>query len=277
MAVLTISRQEGSLGDEIAETISERLNYSLIDKHKIHDMATGFKGDFSSEMDVITNESKPGFFDFLFHQRSVYGHLIASMIYDCAGKDKQVIVGRGGQFLLHGKAHVINARIVAPFDLRVERVMDQLKLEKKIAAEYVRTSDQKRDEFISYLYREKVGDSQWYDVVIDTGRFPTDRVVEFLINELSRLENECPMTESDIHMYQRLTLEKRIEIVLMKEMNESNYIKVSASHDGIVILSGYLATEAENKAVLKHVRNVAGVVSVENKIIVSQFPVRPWY
>lgn len=131
MAVLTISRQEGSLGDEIAEGLSNRLSYSLIDKHKIHDMAMGFKGDYSTEMDVLTNESKPGFFDFLFHQRSVYGHMIASMIYDSAGKDKHIIVGRGGQFLLHGKAHVINARFVAPFDLRVERVMARLNMEKK--------------------------------------------------------------------------------------------------------------------------------------------------
>ncbi|MBU1171110.1 MAG: cytidylate kinase family protein [Proteobacteria bacterium] len=277
MAVLTISRQEGSLGDEIAKAVSDTLSYSLIDKHKIHDMSSGFKGDYSSEMDVITNESKPGFFDFIFHQRSVYGHMLASMVYDAAGKDKCVIVGRGGQFLLHGKTHVINARIVAPFDLRVERVMTRMNLEKKIASDYVRTSDQKREEFINYLYREKVGDLSWYDLVIDSDRFPMDRVVAFLVDELRRLEKQYPLTPEDIHTYQIQSLEKRIEIVLMKEMKDSNYVKVSANYDGLVVLSGYLSTEAENKAVLKHVRNVDGVTAVENKIIVSQFPVRPWY
>lgn len=277
MAVLTISRQEGSLGDDIAEAVARAMNYSLFDKHQIHDMAAGFKGDFSSEMDVITNENKPGFFDFLFHQRSIYGHLTASMIYESAARDRCIILGRGGQYLLNGKSHVINARLVAPFELRVRRVMDRLQLEKKIATELVETSDQKREEFIAYLYREKVGDAKWYDIVIDTDRFPPDRVADFLVRELTRLDADCPMTEDDSRLYRKLSLEKRIEIVLMKEMQESNYVKVTANHDGHVILSGYLATDAENKAVLRHVRHVDGVVSVENKIIVSQFPVRPWY
>lgn len=277
MAVLTISRQEGSLGDDIAGAVSEALGYSLIDKHQIHEMAAGFKGDFSSEMDVLTNENKPGFFDFLFHQRSVYGHLISSIIYEAAARDRCVILGRGGQYLLDGKSHVINARVTAPLDLRVQRVMDRQHLDKKIAAEYVETSDQKREDFIAYLYREKVGDARWYDIVIDTGRFPMGRVVEFLVGELKRLETDSPLTDDDSRVYRKLALEKKIEIVLMKEMQESNYVKVTANHDGHVILSGYLATDAENKAVLKHVRSVDGVVAVENKIIVSQFPVRPWY
>lgn len=277
MAIITISRQEGSLGDEIARSVSNKLNYNLIDKHTIHDMAAAYKGRYDSEMNVLANESKPGFFDFLFHQRSVYGHLIASMMYEAAGRDNCVMVGRGGQFLLRDKPHVIHVRFVAPFDFRVQRIMDTLHLERKIAQEYIRTSDQTRDEFIHYLFREKVDDSRYYHLMLDTGSFPQDRVEDFLVRELMRIEAEHPMTDRDKDIYVRQSIEKRVEIVLMKEMKESNYIKVTAVGGGHIVLSGYLSTEAENKAAVKHVREVEGVTSIENKIIVSPFPVKPWY
>lgn len=277
MAILTISRFDGSLGDEIAASVAKTLGYSLIDKHTIHTMATRFKGDFSSETDVLARENKPGFFDFLFHQRTIYGQMVSAMTYESAARDHCVILGRGGQYLLKNKAHVIHARIVAPFELRVERVMAALTMEKKIAIEYVKASDQKREEFIRYLYKEKVSGPDGYDLIIDTSRFPVERISEFLANELKRIDAEHPMTREDVDTYRKLSLEKRIEIVLMKEMQESNYIKVSCTPEGHVILAGYLATEAENKAVLKHVKAVDGVTEVDNKIIVSQFPVRPWY
>lgn len=277
MAILTISRQEGSLGDEIAKDVSDALNYALIDKQEIHDMAANFKGDYTSEMDVLVNESKPGFFDFLFHQRSVYGHLISSMIYESAGRDHCVILGRGGQYLIKDKGHVMHVRLIAPFDLRVERVMETMNLDKKIAQEYVRTSDHRREEFIRYLYRDQAEDQTVYHLIIDTGCFPRHRVVDFLVGELKRIETEHPMTDRDKAAYLRQSLEKRVEIALMKEMKESNYIKVTAVDDGHVILTGYLSTEAENKSALNHVKKVDGVMSVENKIIVSPFPVKPWY
>ncbi len=37
MSVITISRQKGSLGDEIAKAVAEKLKYNCVDKMKISD------------------------------------------------------------------------------------------------------------------------------------------------------------------------------------------------------------------------------------------------
>lgn len=277
MAILTISRQIGSFGDEIGKAVANSLEYSLFDKKRLYEMAMELGGDYSKEIDVLSNESRPGFFDFLFHQRSVYGNLFSAMIYECASEDNIVILGRGAQFLFRDIGHVINARVVAPLGTRVRRVSKELETDEDMAEEFVRKSDQSREEFIRYLFREEVADSKWYDIVIDTSCFTIEGVSGFFSQELRRLESQHPVTSSDRHLYKKKALEKKIEIVLMKEMDESNYIKVEADYTGNVVISGYLATDVEYKTAETLVGNVSGVSSVENRIIVSQFPVRPWY
>lgn len=277
MTIITISRQAGSYGDEIAKKVADKLNYTLIDKTKLYEMASGFLGEYEKEVGVLLNESKPGFFDFLFHQRSVYGHLISAMIYDSASSDNVVIVGRGGQFLLKNDPHVINARIVAPFEMRVERCRQEQALSEEIAFHMVKKTDLGREEFIRFLFREEVAESNWYDVVVNTDKIGINSVIGFFVSEAKRLEKELPVSEQGKELYKNRSLEKRVEIVLMKKMEDSNYIHASAESGGKIVISGYLSTEAEYIAAEKHVRAVPGVSQVENKIIVSQFPVRPWY
>jgi len=277
MAIITISRFEGSKGNEIAKEIAEELGYALVDRQRIHDMAKTFKGDFATEIDVLENENKPGFFDFLFRQRSVYGHMISAMIYDAASCDNAVILGRGGQFLLQDKPHVINARLVAPFDIRLARVMTSLNIERLIAEGYLEDSDRKREDFIQYLYHESVTDPGWYDIVIDTERFSPETIRDFLVKELRRIDEKHPMTSDDKTLYRNLALEKRVEIILMKQLSESNYIKVTVADEGTVVLSGFLGSEAESVAASSLAGEAEGVVKVENKIVVSEYPVRPWY
>ncbi len=277
MAIMTISRFEGSKGNEIARDIAERLGYALVDRDRIHEMAKAFKGDFATEIRVIENENKPGFFDFLFRQRSVYGHMISAIIYEAVASDRAVIVGRGGQFLLQGKNHVINTRFTASFDIRKHRVMESLNIGEAVAEDYLKTSDRTREDFIRYLYREEFIDSKWYDVVIDTGKIPASSVTNFLADELKRIDETTPMTDEDKVSYKNLALEKRVEIMMLKELNESNYIKVIVASEGHVTLSGFLASEAERSAALGLAQAVDGVTAVEDRIIVSEYPVRPWY
>ncbi len=277
MAIITISRFEGCKGSEIAKDIADELGYTLIDRTWIHGMARSFKGNFTKEIEVLENENRPGFFDFLFRQRSVYGHMISSMIYDAVSKDKAVILGRGGQFLLQNRPHVINARLTAPFEIRLARIMAALNIEKVIADDYLESSDRKRRDFIRYLYHEDVTDACWYDITIDTKRFDSRSIGDFLVHELKRIDTVNPMSEADKTAYRNLALEKRVEIVLMKELSESNYIRVTVSDEGTVVLTGFLGSEAERAAAVDLARGVDGVKTVDNRIIVSDYPVRPWY
>ncbi len=277
MSIVTISRQIGSYGDEIAEKVAEKLQYLLVEKSKLHEMAKDLKGDYSKEMEVLSKESKPGFFDVFFNHRSGYYQLMSAMIYDFASRDNIVVKGRGGQFLLRNKPYVINVRIKAPLELRVERVAKSQNLDKDIVVSMVKKSDHSCEEFNRYLYKENVADDSWYDVIFDTAKISQKTIVDFIVNKINQIEKETPMDEDSKHKYRQLALEKRIEIVLMKEMTDSNYLKIKAKPDGHVIISGYLSTDAENVAAEKLIKEIRGVNSIDNKIVVSQYPVKLWH
>lgn len=273
MAIITISRQIGSLGNEIAQKSADLLNYSLIDIHSINEMVSEYSSDFSKEMITLADESRPGFFDRFFYQQSVYSNLISALIYDAASKDNIIVVGRGGQFILKTQPSVIHMRIIAPFDLRVERVKERQKLKHDIATDTVRKIDRQRSDFINYLFHNDVSDPEWYDMIINTGKFDVDSTIDILVNKARMLDS---LSEDAINSFTTLALQKRVEATLQKEMPDSNHIKVKADIDGTVTISGYIATEVEKSEASKYAESVQGVKNIENLIQVAYFPVTTW-
>jgi len=121
MSTITLSRQLGSLGTEIAREVAEKLNYAYVDKEKMGKIVAAF-GFGLLEVEKF-DEKKPPFWDSLSLQRTHFLHALQAAIYDFARKGQVVIVGRGGQVLLRNLPGVLHVRIFAPFDLRVKRLV----------------------------------------------------------------------------------------------------------------------------------------------------------
>jgi hypothetical protein len=95
MSVITISRQLGSLGTEIARGVAEELKYEYADKEMVGEIMAGY-GITAPEMDKF-DEKRPPFWDSLSLQRTNFLHALHAAIYDFARRGQVVIVGRGGQ------------------------------------------------------------------------------------------------------------------------------------------------------------------------------------
>jgi hypothetical protein len=152
-------------------------------------------------------------------------------------------------------------------------VKERQKLKEDIARDMVRKVDRQRSDFISYLFHNDVSDPEWYDMVINTGKFDVNATVDILVNKARTLENAG---EDAIKSFKALSLQKRVEATLQKEMPDSNHIKVKADTEGTVTISGYIATEAEKTNAATHVQSVRGVNTVDNLIQVAYFPVTTW-
>lgn len=96
MSAITISRQLGSLGTEIAREVAEKLSYEYADKEMVGKIMGGY-GIAAADMDKF-DEKKPPFWDSLSIQRKNFLHFIQMAIYDLARKRGVVIVGRGDRF-----------------------------------------------------------------------------------------------------------------------------------------------------------------------------------
>jgi cytidylate kinase len=79
-----------------------------------------------------------------------------------------VIRGRGSQFILKDYLGAIHLLLVAPLDLRVKRVMKSQKLDEENAKEEIERFDSSRREFTKRYFNAELGDSVYYDLIINT-------------------------------------------------------------------------------------------------------------
>ena len=123
MAVITISKQQGSLGDKIAVSVARKLNYDCIDKQLIVEALVD-DGLQKPEIEKF-DEKKLSFLQSFSYHGDKFLHLLKAMIYDFTGKENAVIIGRGAQVLLKDLPGALHVRIIAPGEIRMRRLVEQ--------------------------------------------------------------------------------------------------------------------------------------------------------
>ena len=268
MAVINISREEGSYGDEIAEQLAKKLNYNLVEKDEIHRLLSQLSADFSKEIKSITEENAPGFFEQFFHNRAVYHDLMASIIYKIAADDNMIIKGRGGHFLLNSYPEVLNVRIIAPFEMRLERIQKEEHLNPAVVEKYLYNKDKERDDFIHYLYRHDLSDIYMYDLILNTGKLNTSYVVDTIAKSVTLLEQDYPVTDEFKNAMQTNALQCLVEAIIIKELPELTHIEIIAEENGQINITGHVTAEHDKQKAEKIAMGVSGVKSVQNRLIV---------
>jgi len=212
MAVITISRQSGSGGDEIAARLSMKLSYQTFDKRQIAKAAheIGLTGqdiiDFSEDDYKIR-----GFFDRLFNRprpiaqirvwkESVAGTrtfetelldedqaagLVQSAIRAAYRAGDVIIVGRGGQVILKDKPGVLHVRIEAPLEDRIERMSDEAGITPEEAQDAILEHDRSAAAYLQRFHRADWADPLLYHLVINTGLISIEDATQLVITALS--------------------------------------------------------------------------------------------
>jgi cytidylate kinase len=269
MAIINISRQIGSLGDEIADRTADQLGYELFEKNGINAMVSDYVGDFAREMDIISAEKKPGFFDKLLYDRSIYNNLVRAIIYDIASRGNVVIRGRGGNFLLSIYPEVLNIRIVAPLSTRITRVQKN-EPRRDIAEDIVNQSDQDRNGFVRYLFRQKPSDIDAYDIVINTRKIDVSSAVDILTTKAQFIDENHPFTEKFSNKLKRLSLGARIKATIQKAKPGLSHLTVTVESDNIVTLTGAVTCENEKLTIEGYARQISKGMTIENNIVIER-------
>ena len=181
MAVITVSREIGSGGDEAAREAAQQLGYAFVDKQFI-EQVLGQYGFIEFDQ---AYDSLPGFwekFDAQKEQRRTdMTKLLNQAILALAQRDNVVILGRSGYVVLHGLADVLNVRMVAPEALRVARVAQQRGLSQAQAAAKVAQVDRVRASFVEEFYRDEPQDAPAFDLLLNTGKIPIELAAEWIV------------------------------------------------------------------------------------------------
>jgi cytidylate kinase len=203
MRAITVSREYGSGGGEIAARLAKRLGWQLIDHEVVvrvaqmlhvsqeeaeeHDECVeGLVARIIKSLRLV-HPSMPVTVDIppAMDPRAFY-EARCQVIEGAVASGQMVIVGRGAQTHLAHRRDVLHVRIVAPFALRLAYVMSREGLAREAAHARILKKDQERARYLETFYHRHPGDPHLYDLVLNTGILDLESAVEVIAIVLAR-------------------------------------------------------------------------------------------
>ena len=181
--VITISREPGSGGSEVARRLARDLNMDLIGAQIIQKIAES--ADMSTrvihsldEKEVSTRDT---WLDSLFETRHLwpdqYLYHLTKVIGTMGRQGNFIIVGRGAQYILPPE-DTFRLRFIAPIEFKIANVMRDFGASKTDAEKYIIKTDSDRHAYLRKYFNADVTDPSHYDMVVNTGKLGIDGTVE---------------------------------------------------------------------------------------------------
>ena len=168
MSAITISRQLGSLGDQVAQLVADRLRYRLVG-HELVNQAAARAGTPVVALEVMDilglldlHSSRP--------EQEAYQQSMRTLMRELVAEGNVVILGRAGCVLLDDHPHVFHVRLVAALELRIERTARRQSISSAAARAQVEASDQARRRYVHEYHQVDWDDPHLYDLVVSTDK-----------------------------------------------------------------------------------------------------------
>jgi cytidylate kinase len=263
MSIVTVSHEIGAGGPEIGQKVAERLGLHYVDQELISDAALRY-GVLEEKLSSL-DESKPSLFERFDAETRRYITVLQTALFEFAEKDRVVLMGRAGQWLLRGIPHVVRVRVMAPFDLRVKRLAKKLsgqmgeQTNPRTVLDMAKRDDQEKLGRMRYLYEVDVRDPSLYDLVLNTEKLSIDAAVELVASALQRPELQT--TPAGHQLVADRSLASQIQVALATNPETRKYRITVEAKSGLVTLEG---TAAMDEAV-EVARSVRGVREVKTQ------------
>ena len=187
--IITVGRQYGCGGRELAEILAEKLGVHLYDRQIVHMAAAKLGINDLSEKDLLElgNTVKPLSARFIpFHSfgmamgESSQGMFMAesNVVRKLADDGPCIFLGRCADYALRKRDDVFSIFVCADDEFREER--GRSVYEGKSLKELNRENE-KRARYYDYYTGRKWGDSTNYDLVVKTGRAPLAQIADGII------------------------------------------------------------------------------------------------
>jgi cytidylate kinase len=272
MAIITIARQIGSLGNEIAADVAQRLHYILVDQTKLQEAAAAY-GMLKSELEEV-HERRPTLVTrYLTMRHRAYLDMIQTITYEYARADDVVLLGRGATVLLSDVPSALHVSMFAPVERRVEVVMAREGISRPLAEQLVRESDQDRAGYMRYLFDRDWMDPLLYDVMINTQVVTREQACGLIVEAAHAKELREAHDQSLLILDNHILIRRAEEALLKAKQVNPRHISVSVTTSGVVKLTGIVNSEKEKIAAESVMRTISGVSDVDNELYVTIAPI----
>lgn len=189
---ITMSREAGAGGEEVARHAAERLGWEVMDRNLLDEVARRFNLS-KSMLEMVDETTTNWLYDSLGawadpqlvpHEKYVVR--LARVILAAARRGKVLFVGRGARFLLP-KDHGLAVRVIASEKSRVARFMAEKGLEEAAARKQINEIDRGRRAFVQHFFRHDPDDPHLYDLVIRVDQLGVEAAADLIVAAHQRL------------------------------------------------------------------------------------------
>src|SRR5256712_10100681 len=203
--VITVTRQYGSGGSDIARLVAERLGWELVDNQFVEAVArrAGVPPDEVAQRE----ERAPGLLERLARTLAVASpemfvssaavprveqdevaivQLTERVIAEAAAHGRIVLVGRGAQAVLAQRPDALHVYVVAPKPWRLKLAVERLGVNPAEVDKVVDETDRQRDQYVRTYYGRQRQDVVNYDMVVNTEKLGIDGAAALVVAEVHR-------------------------------------------------------------------------------------------
>nr|WP_320194231.1 cytidylate kinase-like family protein [uncultured Desulfobacter sp.] len=183
--VITISREFGSRGQQVAEALAHALEYDLF-HHEILESMIKESQNAKVLLETLDEKGMNIVEDLvaeLVHEHHLwpdeYSKILLRVLNTIGRHGNAVILGRGANFALKN-INALRVRIVAPDALRRKVVQEARGLNAEDAQKMMVSTDANRTAFIRRYFNADTQDPANYDLVLNTGTLPVEKAVSII-------------------------------------------------------------------------------------------------
>lgn len=200
--VITINRESGSGGKEIATklgellgvkvygreilaSIREKFNLTHEEVEKIKGTKASWWADFCRFYKQFGTTAAIAYESFEVNSRQLY-YEEAKLLKDLAEQESCIIVGRTGFQIFKDNPDAMRLFLIANPEYRIKRLMAKQGVDEKGAREIMEKTDNARENFTKTFADVSRYDARNYDMVINVSGFTTDQVAQFLAENVRK-------------------------------------------------------------------------------------------
>ena len=187
--IISIGRQHGSSGREIARQLAKELGIKCYDKEIVDEAAS--HSDFSR--DIIDAFDEKRMSAFMLHAGG-YGlnenfrlnMQVVSAQFDTirriAEKEDCIFVGRCADYVLRDRKDLVSVFVLGDMEERLKCLARRQGLDEATARKKIKEVDKDRSSFYKYYSDQVWGDAQNYDLCINSSKLGVDGTVKVILD-----------------------------------------------------------------------------------------------
>lgn len=184
--IISIGREFGSGGHEIAKMIAKHYGLELYDRNLLDEIA--MERDLDGELLKSFDEKRKNIFlsrtvgNFSSSPEENIAHLQFKYLRSKAEEGKSfVVVGRCSDYILKEYSGMVSLFVLADMESKVERIKELYHLSERAAKDKIKRHDRYRKEYHNSYCKLKWGDTRSYDLSVNSSRLGVEKTFQALV------------------------------------------------------------------------------------------------